>query len=110
MPSTKSRAYQRVRVRLEGELISHGKSYNAYVRNVSDYGVNVIVFTKTLSGSKVPERRHELIIHLLSEETISLHCEEKWSSVISPRGTAKEIGMTIIDPPGQYKEFIKTLH
>jgi hypothetical protein len=105
----KKRAYERIPVKLEGKFISNDTSCIAYIRNVSAFGVNAIITPMNCSTDFLKEANHELIIHISSGDTITLNCIRKWSSSISPQGLTKEIGLEIIDPPKQYKEFLSTL-
>ncbi|MHA2219579.1 MAG: hypothetical protein ACXACY_27040, partial [Candidatus Hodarchaeales archaeon] len=77
--------------------------------NVSALGVNAIITPMNCATDFLKEAKHELKIHISSGDTIKLNCIRKWSSSISPQGLTKEIGLEIIDPPKQYKEFLSTL-
>ncbi|MHA2219434.1 MAG: PilZ domain-containing protein [Candidatus Hodarchaeales archaeon] len=103
------RAYERIPVKLEGIFISNDTNCIAYIRNVSAFGVNAIITPLNCATDFLKEANYELIIHISSGETIKLNCLRKWSSSISPQGLTKEVGLEIIDPPNQYKEFLSTL-
>jgi hypothetical protein len=103
------RAYKRIPVKLEGNFVSNDTSHIAFIRNVSEYGANAIFSSMKTAKGFITETQHDLKIHLSSGATINLKCTGKWSSSISPQGLTKEIGVEIIDPPIQYKEFLNTL-
>lgn len=103
------RAYRRIPVKLEGEFISDDISYIVYIRNMSEYGANAIIAPLKSAKDFTSEKTHELKIRLVSGETLNLSCKGKWSSAVSFQGLTKEIGLEIIDPPLQYKEFLTTL-
>jgi hypothetical protein len=105
----KTRAYKRIPVKLEGKFISDDTSYIAYMRNVSEYGANVIITPMKSEKDFITETIHELKIRLVSGETINLSCSGKWSTTISPQGFTKEIGLEIINPPIQYNKFLTNL-
>ncbi|MHA2219490.1 MAG: hypothetical protein ACXACY_26570, partial [Candidatus Hodarchaeales archaeon] len=102
-------AYERISVKLEGKFFSNDTSCIAYIRNVSALGVNAIITPLNCAKYFLKEAKHELKMHIPSGDTIKLNCIRKWSSSISPQGLTKEIGLEIIDPPNQYKEFLSTL-
>jgi hypothetical protein len=103
------RAYKRIPVKLEGKLFSNDTNCIAYIRNVSALGVNAIITPMNCATDFFQETQHDLKIHLSSGATINLECRGRWLSAISPQGLTKEIGLEIIDPPIQYKEFLSTL-
>ncbi len=105
----KKRASKRISVRLDGTFISSNTHCMAYIRNVSDLGVNAIVSPIRCQGDFEKETDHELKVNVPSGETITLHCMRKWSASISPQGVTKEVGLEIIDPPAEYKKFLTTL-
>jgi hypothetical protein len=103
------RAFQRISVRLDGNLFSHDTSCLAYIGNISALGVNVIIAPTHCSSAFVEETKQESQMNIPSGETIKLNCISRWSSSISPQGLMKEIGLEIIAPPPQYKDFLTTL-
>jgi hypothetical protein len=103
------RAYKRIPVHLEGEFTSNDTNHTAYIRNVSEYGANAIFTSMKSAKNYITKTKHKLKIQLPSGETINLSCRGQWSTSISLQGFTKEIGLEIIDPPIQYKEFLSTL-
>jgi hypothetical protein len=103
------RAYKRIPVKLEGKFFSNDTNCIAYIRNVSALGVNAIITPINCATDFHKKAKQELKIHISSGDTITLNCIRKWSSSISPQGLTKEIGLEIIDPPIQYKDFLSTL-
>lgn len=103
------RAFQRISVKLDGSLASHGTSCLAYIKNVSALGVNAIVTQVSGSTAFAEDAKQELQLNTPSGEKITLHCIKRWSSSISPQGKTKEIGLEIIAPPLQYQKFLATL-
>jgi hypothetical protein len=51
----------------------------------------------------------DLTFQIPSGETLNLYCRKIWSFRITPRSLIKRIGMEIIDPPVEYREFLTSL-
>jgi hypothetical protein len=51
-----------------------------------------------------------LKLKLSNGDTIKLNCNVKWSYDNSTEDMTNSVGLEIIDPPVEYKEFLKTLH
>ncbi len=103
------RLSKRLRVKLNARCVSIDVCHATYVENVSEEGVFIQTApadTKIDFTSGMPV---ELQIQLHSGETITLNCEIRWAYQNPPDGMSSSVGMKIIDPPSQYKEFLKTL-
>jgi hypothetical protein len=106
---TERRAHKRIPVSLEAELISGRERHVVFVGNVSQQGLYAkMALTETMEEF-IPEPDLVLKIQLSHEKTLSLHCNKKWSYKITPNSFTMRMGLQIIDPPVEYREFLKTL-
>lgn len=103
------RRSKRILVSLKAELISGDVSYAGIIENLSEEGIYMRTLPTKAATDFTPETKHELKFQLPSGETINLHCKVKWSYKTPPHGLTNSVGMEIIDPPPEYKEFLKTL-
>jgi hypothetical protein len=96
---------------LEAELISKGKNYTGFIKNLTEDGIRVTTAPMESAMDFVPGTIVELKLQLSSGETIDLLCRTMWlySYKLLSLHIVNNIGMQIINPPQRYKEFIKTL-
>ncbi len=104
------RRSKRIILSLEAKLISGDISYDGLIGNISEDGIFMRTMpTKASIDSFTPGTNFELKFQLPSEGKLSLHCRVIWSHKTPPHGLTYSMGMEIIDPPPEYKEFLKTL-
>ena len=102
---------RRITVHLKGERISGNEKCGVFIENISESGIQILTtplneHLKYHDGTEI-----DLRFHLLTGDTLNLHCKVKWSHLkIPPNGMTDSIGMEIIDPPKQYIEYVRTLH
>ncbi len=105
------RLFKRKNINLNAKIISGGKTYDGYIKNVSEGGVvYLMTFSIQVSEDFTPETIIELYFQIPSGETLHLYCEVKWFLKASLDDKTLNLGMKIIDPPPKYIEFIKTLN
>jgi hypothetical protein len=102
----------RIPVCLETKLISGSKSYTGVIGNLSKGGVYLETVPTKSATPFIPKTRLELKIQIPSKEIINLHCKVVWlhTKKTLPHGLTNCIGMEIINPPSEYKGFLKSLH
>jgi len=103
------RAFKRIPISLEAELMLGYISYAAIVEDISECGLNMIITPMKNEIDFAPKAKLELKLHITSGETLHLNCRGIWSSKFSPYGLTKKMGMEIIDPPTKYKELLNSL-
>ncbi|MEW6599930.1 MAG: PilZ domain-containing protein [Nitrospirota bacterium] len=102
------RRARRVTINLKAERISCINNCSVFIENISETGIYII----TAPGKKntyVPGSELDLELELSSGKTINLNCNVKWAED-SKEDESKSVGLEIINPPAEYKDFIKTLH
>lgn len=103
------RRAKRSSVNLKAERISCTKNCSVFIENLSENGISMITAPSKnnayVSGSEV-----DLKLKLSGGETIKLKCNVKWSYDNSSEDLTNSVGLEIIDPPAEYKNFLKTLN
>ena len=104
------RILNRIPVLLDGELISNGWNCAAIINNISENGI----FAKIPLHER--EKNHSLDLYFFSlklqfptGDLVNLNCEKKWSYKHSPGSLIEHIGIEVINPPQQYKKYLKSL-
>lgn len=105
------RLSQRIPVTLDAYFSSGGKTYTGLIENVSREGVEYLMVSSIQATKDFkPEKMIELYFQIPSGQTLNLNCEVKWLLKASQNDKLLTLGMKIIDPPQEYKEFINTLN
>lgn len=108
--SFEKRIHTRVSCALEIELISNEMSCAAFIKNISENGLNITLNPLTTALDLETEKKFEVKFQVPpGEECLNLFCEKKWSTGVHPQGLMREVGIEIIDPPDKYKAFLNTL-
>ena len=105
---------KRIVMGLQAELVvGHKKNFIGIVTNLSENGFGLHVETSPSEDALnfSPGTTLEVNFQPRSGEIINLRCELKWLHVYKnpPHGFTNCIGMEIIDPPSNYKEFVNSL-
>ena len=103
------RRLKRITVDLEARLFFGRTVYSGIIRNISEEGMFVRtspIYTPIDldSGTTL-----QIECRLPAGEELNLNCSVKWSLKIPPENLRSCIGIKIIDPPVEYKEFVKIL-
>ena len=103
------RGANRLVVNLKAERLSCTKNCSVFIENLSDTGIYMIT-APSKSKDYEPGRKLLLKLELASGKTLNLQCNVKWSYDNSPEDLTNSVGLEILNPPEEYKNFIKTLH
>ena len=102
-----TRRHKRITVDLQARLFFGQTGYSGIIRNISEEGM--FVRTSSIhtpidvdSGTTL-----QIECQLPAGEELNLNCPVKWSMKIPPENLRSCIGIEIIDPPVEYKEFMK---
>jgi hypothetical protein len=110
MKDAEKRRTERIVDSLDAEIISNNKSYNGLIMNFSESGLYMVTATAGTIVDVTPSTVVELKCSLPSNKKLSLRCEVKWfQTKNSPHGISFSMGMEILNPPREYKDFIKSL-
>jgi hypothetical protein len=109
------REWQRYAVKLNSVIMANGKSYLGSVENVSQMGLAYRMDTvKQILHEFAPESVIRLVVLTPSHESLDLVCQVRWLSLslsVDPKlnYSTLDMGMKIINPPGSYRKYLKTL-
>ena len=110
MNNSEKRRASRIVENLDAEIISGGKSYKGLVMNFSETGLYMVTATADSEVDIAPSTLIDLKCNLSPDKNINLKCEVKWfQPKVSSHGVAFSMGMEILDPPGEYKKFVKDM-
>ena len=102
------RGSKRTTVNLKAGRISCTGNCSVFIENLSERGIYIIT-APSMNTEYVPGSELDLKLELSNGETVSLNCNVKWAYDSSPEDMTSSVGLEIIDPPFEYKEFIKNL-
>lgn len=103
------RQSRRVTVNLKAERITCTKNCSVFIENLSEKGIYMIT-APAKNNEYVPGSEIDLELELKNGTVISLNCLVKWAVSNAPDDLTNSVGLEIVDPPREYREFISTLH
>ena len=109
MSYAQKQRFKRYNVNLVSIVSSDATSSAGFIKNASEEGLAYETYSFASTLKKLSAKKLiDLMLKMPSGEILNLNCEIKWSSEHSPWSLFK-MGMKIIDPPLQYREYVKTL-
>ncbi|RJQ14378.1 MAG: PilZ domain-containing protein [Nitrospiraceae bacterium] len=99
----------RIKVNIEAELISSNVSYPAFVGNMSRNGIHARVAHEEPAIDLKTETIVYLKLRLPAGNTLNLNCRKRWSYKNTAASFIEYIGVEIISPPEEYREFYKAM-
>jgi len=103
------RRSQRVIDNLEAEIISGADSYRGIIMNFSTEGLYMVTATASTVVDLSTTSILRLRCTLPNGKKLDMDCEVKWfQTKTSPHGVSFSMGMEIIDPPKEYRDFVLT--
>ena len=104
------RRHDRIIESLEAELVSFGTTYSCVVMNFSAEGLYIVTATANSIVEIAPSTVLQLKCKLPSGENLSMDCRVIWfQTKPSSHGVAFSLGLEIVDPPQEYKDFVSSL-
>ena len=104
------RRAKRISVQIAAERLSCSNNCSVFIENLSESGIQMITAPAKTRNLFVPGADVELNLKTAHGNTIHLECSVKWVYDNSHEDLTNSVGLEIIDPPFEYKEFIKNLH
>ncbi len=93
---------------LEAEIVSGDTSYTGIIMNFSAEGLYMVTATANTIVDITPSSILKLKCTLPNGRKIDMDCEVKWfQTKTSPHGVSFSMGMEILNPPEEYKKFVK---
>jgi hypothetical protein len=103
------RRANRLTVNLKAERLSCTKNCSVFIENLSETGISMIT-SPSHNNIFEPGSGINIKLKLSNGDTIKLNCNVKWSYDNSAEDMTNSVGLEIVDPPAEYKDFLKTLH
>ncbi len=103
------RRSERITISLKAERISGDADHSVFIENLSETGIYMIAAPAGSAKEFEPGKDVSLKLQLSSKKTLKLDCKIIWSHKTPPHGLTKSVGLEIINPSLEYKEFLKTL-
>jgi hypothetical protein len=105
------RRFYRIPVKLKANIICGGKTYAGFIKNVSESGLGYLITSvvETPEDFKL-KKIVQVSFQVPSDEMLNLKCEIIWFLRTPFDDKTLTLGMKIIDPPPEYKEFVKNLY
>lgn len=100
---------ERLTVNLKAERITCTKNCSVFIENLSETGIYMITSPPN-NNDYIPGSEIDLELELNNGKIINLFCHVKWAIDNSPEHLTSSVGLEIIDPPMEYKEFVGNLH
>jgi hypothetical protein len=104
------RRSKRLTVNLKAERLTCSNDCSVFIENLSETGIQMITAPAGNATLFIPGAPVELKLKTAEGNTIKLECNVKWSYDNTEEDLTNSVGLEIIDPPFEYKEFIKNLH
>jgi hypothetical protein len=101
---------ERTSVHLQAKIVSGDETYHGIIQNVSETGIGSFIESvfKVEEGF-TPKKKIKILFQAPSGETIRLDCEIIWYSRESPEDKKLSIGIKIVEPSEQYRQFVQSL-
>ncbi len=103
------RRFERKTISLRAERISGNENHAVFIENISENGIYLVTASSNSTEDFTPQTTIDLKLTLTSGESLNLLCRVIWSYRMPPEGLTSSIGMEVIDPPLEYKEFVRNL-
>ncbi|MBI5056591.1 MAG: PilZ domain-containing protein [Nitrospirae bacterium] len=103
------RRSKRITVNLKAERISCTNNCSVFIENLSEDGIYMTT-APAKKNEYVPGKEIDLELELNNGKIINLNCHVKWAIDNSPDDLTSSVGLEIIDPPSEFKNFVRTLH
>jgi hypothetical protein len=106
---TERRKTKRLSVNMKAERLSCVKNCSVFIENLSERGIHMITAPAKNPGVFEAGSPVELKFRIGNGQTIKLQCNVKWAYDNSKEDMTSSVGLEIIDPPVEYREFVRSL-
>lgn len=103
------RSAKRLVVNMKAERLSCTKNCSVFIENISDTGIYMIT-APSKNKDYEPGSKLLLKLKLATGKTLDLQCNVKWSYDNAPEDLTNSVGLEILNPPDEYKNFVKTFN
>lgn len=103
------RSHKRLPFGFRAELIAFDVTYEAFVENISENGMNLKIIQITSDHTFDYVSDVLLKLHPEFGKRIHLNGRKKWSSKNTPNSVIESIGIELIDPPPEYRKLYQII-
>ncbi len=96
-------------VNLKAERISCTENCSVFIENISETGIYMIT-TPGMNHEFEPGKEIDLELELSTGKVINLSCNIKWAFDGISDDQTNSVGLEIVNPPEEYRQFLKTFH
>ena len=104
-----NRLYKRYSTNLRGVIIFDGKKYPGNLSNVSEEGIAYCFPNYIKKEAIIPKKTAKLFFSPYKEAVLSLDCEIRWYKGPSINSSKSFLGLKIINPPENHKNYVRSL-
>ena len=105
------RQSKRITVSLNAERISGNSKKAVMIENISESGISMMTAPAKTAARFKPGIDVRLKLRLTTGDILNLNCKVRWSyPKEADDDFASNVGLEVIDPPPEYRKFVKTLH
>jgi hypothetical protein len=102
------RRAERKVVKLKAERLSCTGNCSVFIENLSGSGIKMITAPHK-EDDFVTGKNLDLELELSNGDSINLNCNVRWAYENPAGDPTSSVGLEILDPPGEYMEFIKAI-
>jgi len=107
--TSERRKTKRLSVNMKAERLSCVKNCSVFIENLSEKGIHMITAPAGLPGLFEEGSSVELKLRVGNGQVIKLQCNVKWSYDNSSEDMTNSVGLEIVNPPDEYREFVRGL-
>ncbi len=104
------RRHRRIYIHLKASLMVDNRTYDGYIENISESGIGYLMSSpEQIKDDFLSSKSIELNLQMQPGKTIVLDCVATWARKGLNSGKTIGFGMKIIDPPVEYRDWIRTI-
>lgn len=105
------RRHIRVDYRVNAEITYNDKCYKGNIENISESGIFKVAFPEKEIVDLMPGSPLTVKFRGSSGEDFNLNCRIKWLRIytVSPFALKYNLGIEIVNPPQEYRDFVEQL-
>ena len=104
------RRHKRIYIHLKARITVDDRTYDGYIENISESGIGYLMASpESITDDFLSSKSIELELQIQPGKTIVLACVAKWARKGLASGKTIGVGMSIIDPPVEYGNWLRAL-
>ena len=103
------RRHKRIYVHLKASITVDDQTFEGYVENISESGIGFLMSSPgRFKDDFLTNKNIEINLQMQPEKSMVLNCVATWAKTGISTGKIVGIGMSIIDPPPEYEDWVKS--